>query len=176
MNKGFTLIEIIAVVAIMVLLSAAVSVNWRTGDQSLALDRAAHQLSQDVRGAIEMSMQAKELSPGSSCPVGSIDGYGMFFDAANSSSYLLFADCDGDHQYRPGQDALVQTIRLDDQIRIVSVSPQSSESVLFVPPEPQVFITPMDETGRIQIMLSAKNDSAKTKIIFINARGVVEIQ
>ena len=60
-KNGFSLVEILVVIFIVGLLSSIVFINYQEVRGQLALNRAAHQLLQDLRRAQEMSMSATDL-------------------------------------------------------------------------------------------------------------------
>src|SRR3989338_5009837 len=87
--RGFTIPELLISVFIIVLMTAITFPNWRTGETTLALDRAAHKLSQDIRKATELAQRAQF----SSCATGTIRGYGMYISTGTPTSYTLYVEC-----------------------------------------------------------------------------------
>jgi len=119
-NTGFTLVEILVVTALILLMTTVATFNLRLGEQSLALDRAAHKVSLDVRRAMELTLRAQNLT---GC-VPSFSGYGLYVDEiASRTSYIIFADCNGNNKYEAGLDLIVETISLEEGIEISSIDP-----------------------------------------------------
>lgn len=59
-QRGFTLLEITVVVAVIALLSTIFLANYRGGDKQYALLRASHKLSQDMRTVEEMALSSRK--------------------------------------------------------------------------------------------------------------------
>lgn len=170
--KGFTIPELLVSVFIIVLMTAIAVPSWRAGETTLALDRAAHKLGQDLRKATELAQRAQFFQ----CTTGTISGYGMYFSVTTPTSYILYAECNGDLDYDAGdsEDTVVQTIALENRIHIGSTTPSPSFSVLFVPPVPTVHLKPNDPL-QAQIVLSVMGDPSKFKTITITSKGVIDI-
>lgn len=83
MRKGFTLIEILIIVAISAMLSAIAIVYTSIGRSEVALTVASSQVAQVILRAKELSLATYRVAPGT-C------GYGVLLDIANNS-YSLFA-------------------------------------------------------------------------------------
>ncbi len=167
-NEGFSIIEILAVMAIIVTISGIAIVNWRSGEKQYALQRAASKLSQDIRRAEELAMSTKQFQ--GQVPEG---GYGVFFKVSEKDHYILFADLNNNNHYDPGLDGLVEDIPLEKEIQISQLSPSSPLHITFTPPEPTVTIT--QDASEAQITLSIKTDPTKIKIIKLNKAGLVYI-
>ena len=117
-QRGFTLLEITVVVAVIALLSTIFLANYRGGDKQYALLRASHKLAQDIRAIEEMALSSRktpEIIFGGTFPKG---GYGIYItndplgdyqcSTAPSSNggycIFLFADCDGGRDYDKSSD------------------------------------------------------------------------
>lgn len=175
--KGFTIPELLISVFIIVLMTVIAVPSWRAGETTLALDRAAHKLAQDIRKATELAQRAQSFQ----CATGSIKGYGMYFSSATPISYILYAECNGDKDYDSGVggDTIVPpTITLENRIQIESTIPSSSFSVLFEPPTPLIFIRQpgnSTEFSQAQIRLSIIDDPSRFKVITITTKGIIDI-
>ena len=67
-KMGFTLIELMTVIAVMLIMSGILFVNHREGAKQLALDRSIHKLAQDIRLIQDMAMSSKRHSESSPQP------------------------------------------------------------------------------------------------------------
>ena len=184
-QKGFTLLELTVVIAIVILLSGIVLTNYQVGEREYALLRSAYKLAQDLRTAEKMAMASETLpaSFGGGFPKG---GYGIFFQN-NLYSYILFADCDGDKEYDASGSALncleaspgtpypekIKELSLEEMgIKISSLSPSSPLSITFFPPDPTIKIRPEPADNLAIITLTY---DGKTKTVKINTVGLIEI-
>lgn len=166
-NKGFTLIELLVVTSIIVLFTALVLANYRLGEKQLGLQRAAHQLAQDLRRAQEMALSSQKIN-------GQVPkGYGVYFNKNQAFQYILFADLDGNQQYS-GSSEKKEEKTLEGIVRISQLSPESdSDSALtitFVPPDPTTVFYP--DAATAFITLSAEG----TKTIQVNKAGLIAVE
>ena len=156
------------VIAIISLLTALTLPNWRSGARSLALERSAFKLGQDVRRAEELALRAQAFE----CETGSITGYGVAFDLYNPTTYLLFAECNGDNTYS-SQDSIVDTITLESDTVISSLVPGPQSSVVFIPPTPRIFINP-GGLEELQVQLTTTGGASKS--VTITHKGIIDIE
>lgn len=168
MNKAFTLIELLAVTAIIVLLSAILLPNYKGSGKQLALQRSASKLAQDLRRAQEMAMSAKKVS--GAVPA----GIGIHFDSFWTDYYILFADLNNNHR-RDIVDQDLETIKLESGLKISNLSPASSFSIVFAPPDPVTWINDLVSGAVAQITINI-NGSASNQVIFVNNAGLITIQ
>lgn len=129
-QKGFTLVEITVVIAIIILLSGIVLANYRVGEKEYALLRSVHKLVQDIRRVQAMAMGAVKHS---SCPAGYKYGYGAYLTTAESGHYILFADCDNGEDYDLGEG--VEDIKFETKIKITTLS-GNPLTITFTPSRP----------------------------------------
>lgn len=168
--KGFTIPELLISIFVIVLMTAIVVPSWRAGETTLALDRAAHKLSQDVRKATELAQRAQFFDCGAPKK---ISGYGIYISTATPTSYTLYVECNNNQEYNLGVDAVFQTVTLENKIQITSATP-SPFSVFFVPPVPTITIQP-GNPSQAQVRLSVINDPLKFKDITITTKGIIDI-
>lgn len=186
---GFTIIELLVVVSIILILSAIILANYRAGQKGLALSRAAYKLTQDLRRAQELAMSARDFkgSP-------SQGGYGIYFKLTEPNHYILFADCDKEKDYDTQQQVLncynaynpvtgasfsypelLEDIAIEKDVKIRNLFPISNENTLvitFTPPNPDIFFNPDAAIATITLT----TDDGRTKNIVINKAGLIEIE
>ena len=171
-TRGFTLVELLVVSGIVALLTALVIPGWRAGEGSLAVQRTAAKISQDIRRTIELSLHAKSYD----CEAGAITGYGLYV-TSNSTSYTIFADCNNNQRYDSASDGPVETVSIEGPVNISSAT-NGAFGMVVVPPDPAIYLK--DGSGTTltsaEIVIVAKNNSSLTRTITINQRGVVSIQ
>lgn len=148
--RGFTLVELMVVVFIIVLFSVLALANYRSGQRQFALIKSANELAQNLREAAKRAMitDIKALSEcggrgGGRGPPGSLPqyGYGIHLESA-SSSYFLFLDCDGDGE-KKDDDKILKEFFLASNIQIVKIEPDpplhlQEIDIVFCPPDPKV--------------------------------------
>jgi len=169
---GFTIVELLVVVAVIVFMTGVLLLNWRSGERTLALSRVVHKAGQDVRRVQELALRAQAHN----CAVGSISAYGIFFNQSTPGSYLLFAECNSTNAYESGVggDDVVDTIQLEAGVMIQGVSPGSTVSIVFVPPTPRVFLNPGSPTS-VQIFFQREDGTGTLKTLDVNSKGVIDI-
>jgi len=190
-TKGFTLLELTVVIAIIILLSGIVLTNYRVGEREYALLRSAYKLAQDLR-QVEKMATASETLPSAIFPSDKDNGgfpkggYGIFFQN-NSNSYILFADCDGDKKYDETGAALscaeatsdtpypegIKELFLEEKIKISNLYPSSPFSITFFPPDPVIEIKSGGLSYNSATITLTYDGEIKT--VKINTVGLIEI-
>jgi prepilin-type N-terminal cleavage/methylation domain-containing protein len=94
-HRGFTLVEMIVSVAIFVMLTSVLLFNYNNFNSRLNLDILAHQIAQWNR---DTQVSAMSVRP-SRTSVNSFSGFGLHFDRTTPTSFIYFADLDGDKRY-----------------------------------------------------------------------------
>jgi len=172
-QRGYTIAELMIVVAIIGLLVGLAFIFFRPGEDALALDRAAQKVAQDVRSVAQLALKAESHS----CSFGAggqTSAYGIFFDKEAKTSYELFADCDPRGVYESGTDVLVKILEIEERNIEISVVDPENGWVIFTPPDPAVIFK--NGTPPIIITLSTTTSPIQTRNIVIGAKGVVEVQ
>ena len=168
MKKGFTLIEAVVVISIILILSGMVLLNQRASQAQFALQRSAHKLAQDIRRAKDLAMSTQKFND--EIPEG---GYGIYIKLATSdSSYKIYADLNGNEEWN-ASDGIVETCDLEKKIFIKSVSP-SPLSINFKPPDPEVKISQDATSAIIELAIGSDPDNIKT--ITVNKLGLITIE
>ncbi len=135
--KGFSLVEVMTVIFIILMMTGIVFANYRSGNQQFALELQAYRLAQDLRNAQEMSMSAKEIA--GETPA----GFGVYC-TQGGTSYTIYADTypnpGGNAVYDDTRDYVIQTVEFDRNIYIQTITPDLL-SVNFAPPDPVTTLT-----------------------------------
>lgn len=169
MRKGFTLIEILIVISIIIFLSAVLLIGKSSGEKRLALDRMAYQLAQDLRQTQQMAMGAEEFDCGNAVIT---YNFGIHFKSSWPDYYIIFADCNSNH-IRDGADEDIRTVDLEDGVEIFALFPSSSFSVVFEPPDPRIYIGQSAWNREAEITFSFGSNLKKVKI---NSAGRIEVE
>lgn len=169
---GFTLIEILVVLAIVIIITGIVISNIGLQRQNLALLHSAQKLSLDFRRAQNYAISSKIFrTSGVPC------GWGMHFSgiSSTSTSYIIFADLapsvdcsDRDFLRASNGSEDFETINLEPGIKINSTSGGLTD-VVFTPPEPTVKFT----SDQIEASITLINRNSATSIVTINKNGFI---
>lgn len=94
-KKGFTLMETVIVISVLLILTTAVSLNFRQSTKSSVLERTAEKLKQDLEHVSQMALDTEIYKPLGTIP----DAYGVYFPFLTTQqpivSYNIYAECDG---------------------------------------------------------------------------------
>jgi len=167
---GFTLVEMIVVLAIIIVITGIVTFNISTERQNSALLRSAQKLSLDLRRTQSFALSSKTYkTAGVPC------GWGVHFNEAGSTSYTIFADLASaqdcsNRDFKMASDGSenFEIVNLESGITVNSLSNNLSD-VVFTPPDPMVNFTP-NQTS-VSIVLVNKNGA--TRAININKTGFI---
>ncbi len=165
-QKGFTLTELLVVLAIIGVISTMVFANYRQGEKQFSLQRSSFAVGQNIRNAQNMAMGA--VTVGGSVPT----GYGIYFDISNPGQYVVFAD-EGDGLYG-AEDIDIETFQLEAGVNITNLSPASPLSIVFYPPDPSTVILGNPVTTSCSISLNYDGGLGKT--VSVNKVGLIEVQ
>lgn len=174
MKQGFTLVELLVVMSIILTISLLTFANYRLGEKSFSLEQSAAKLGQDFRKMEESAMSAKEFH--GQIPKG---GYGVYLKKGDSS-YILFADCDLNYQYTSsgtpcegGYSEKVEEVSLGPRLEISSLSSGSVLNVVFTPPTP--FVTISGVANEATATIALKDIPSRYKTVKVNKAGLIEI-
>ena len=173
MKHGFTLVELLVVMSIILTISLLTFANYRLGEKSFSLEQSAAKLGEDFRRMEEMAMSAKEFH--GKIPRG---GYGVYLRTGDSS-YILFADCDLNYQYtgsgapcEGGYPEKLEEVSLGSRLEISSLSSGSALNVVFTPPTPLVTISGTADEATATVSL--KDIPSRSKTVKVNKAGLIE--
>ncbi len=169
-SSGFTLIEIMVVLAIMAIIMGIVIFNIGSQRQNSALLRSAQKLSLDLRRVQNYTLSTKGFKS-----VGIPCGWGVHFNGAGSTSYIIFADLASavncsDRDFIRASDGSedFENANLESGI-IMSGLSSSLSDVVFTPPQGAVTFTPDQATAIITLI----NKNSTTRAISINKFGFI---
>jgi prepilin-type N-terminal cleavage/methylation domain-containing protein len=173
--KGFTLAELMICVTIMSFMMGVMIFNYGSFNDKLALSSAIQEIAISVRQAQTYGLNVKEVTVGG----GQFNAaYGIYFDPSNSpSSYIVFADLNGNKKYDSGGSEAVETVPLRNGIRITDIttsdgchsgSAQRTLHITFLRPNPDADINFVNGGG--SIFCSSK---ANANIVLTSAQGAI---
>ncbi len=174
-------------VALIVIITAVLMVRQSRFDSSTLLRSLSYSVALTVRSAQVYGTSVRVVSGQSGSPA-----YGVYFN--NASSYLLFADNNGNGVYDSGTDTVVQTYQIGSGFQIskfcatpVSGAQQCWQSagggtlswltVYFKRPNPDaLFATDVGGTyNAAYIQISATNDTTNTHSITVSSTGQIAV-
>jgi len=183
-QKGFTLIEMITVLAIFMLISGVVIFNYGKFRNDTILTNMAYEVALSIREAQIYGVSARTAESGNT-PSFEIP-YGIYLKEG-SNQYYLFADIVEDSKFSgdtcsdPMGDTCVTPYTLQRGVLIsdIDISTDSSScdlknsvSVLFKRPNPEPIITPgganVDDISFVQITLTAPDGVTKRYVAIYN--------
>lgn len=181
-KNGFSFIESMIVVTVMLILMAGVFVNYRQGQNNMNLQRTSYKIANTLRKTETMvGIVDSKCCPSGVCVAGYKYGYGIVFDrtAANNKKYTLFADCDGNGKYDGSTtDHFLETVDLETNIVINQINGGGVDklNVVFLPPEPRASLIPDSgaplATASVQITISGFSG---VRVIRINKVGMIDL-
>lgn len=187
-KRAFSVIEMIVTMTIILILTTIVLVGYRKGGQQLALNRAAHKLTQDIRRAQELAMSSTPFEDGASSLVPF--GYGIFFTISEEKSYSLFADVNGNKYFDTGEQ-VGEPIAFEEGIEISDLQKAAGEgggnltevAIVFHPPDPEIFffwkpgMSIVNIPGnKVSVIIKSADDSLGTRRISVNKAGLVDLE
>ena len=169
--KGFTLVELLVVMAIILVLTLLAVPNYRLGEKLFLLEQSSVQLAQNLRRAESLGMSAKEFH--GMIPRG---GYGIYA-VAGEEKYIIFADCDQNYQYTltsvcNGFSEKVEEIQLGSGVQIAGLLPVSPLTIVFTAPRPTVTFS--GPGTQATLILALSRDLSKIRTVQVNQAGLIE--
>ena len=167
-NKGFTLLELLVVISLIITFSALILPRYKKGEQLFAMQRSAHKLAQDIGRAREMAISAKEFKE--EIPKG---GWGVYLTPA-TSTYILFADCNENKKYDDKWETM-EEIFLERGVEVSEIFPieHSALTIIFKGPDPVVFINGKKNIASAFTIIAINGFSRTVKV---NKAGLIEIE
>jgi len=176
-KNGFTLFELLIVMAIISIMSAVVISGYSNYKNTKALPLGEKQIINDIR-----NIQGKTyniLKTNGNFPRG---GYGIRF-SKNSDNYIIFADdaippvlpnkiCDGGEK--------IETVELSGNIKVSNLKKNGSDvagpvDIVFQPPYGKIFIDGSEKSGGSFIKLEIEiTNGINTRIIEVNSSRMIK--
>jgi len=168
-KSGFTLVELLVSIAILMIMSSMVLVDYNISGRNSALLLEAHKFAGDARRAQNMAIGSSELESTGSVPIG---GWGIYI--LNDHTYYIFAD-NGNEEYDVG-DIIFETIILENNVVFSSTS--VNKDIVYLPPDPRTFIngktiTNTSQDSEITIVFASV---AGIKNVYLNDLGLIDIE
>jgi len=142
-RRGFTMVEVVIMLGIIVIVSAVVLANFPGVSASINLQRSVQQLALWFRQAQNQALAVRQVQG----PFGPVvpPGVGVYISTADPTHYIIFADIcpsapNNNKIYDAGCDIVIETVGLERGVRIMELTDedaqnQSAVSVVFTVPE-----------------------------------------
>jgi prepilin-type N-terminal cleavage/methylation domain-containing protein len=174
--KGFTLIEVLVVVAMTAILSGIVLTYNSSGRHQLILMIESSKLAQFIAKSKSYAISTYAQTP-APC------GYGMHIDYTTADRYIFFSYSAADCQTITFIDTTsagyreLSSVSLPPQLKFLSISGgiEAVRDILFVPPEPATLIWTGDPATRVDsadIILSSV-DGLTERRVSVNSAGQI---
>jgi prepilin-type N-terminal cleavage/methylation domain-containing protein len=172
MNKGFTLIESLTVIAILALMTSFLILYNRTGERQIVLLREKANL-------ISTVLKAKNLALGGFIrePLGEVVcGYGVHFEDDKYFIYRdLAVDCNASDMRYTADNPKELFGDIIEILPVVSLKIDEVSDILFAPPTPDVFFDGSEALLEKNIILSDIDNTTEV-VININNAGQISTQ
>ncbi len=161
-KQGFTLIEIITVVAIIVIISGATFYNFQINKKAV-LEAAANDLIANVKRVQQMSMGINQVGVDETqdCPAGKCVFGFHFGDALNSQTtqFIIFIDKSDplNYEYDAGIDKVLKVIEVPKEIHAITVD---ATDIAFESPYGKGIIADENIDGTCSFLMTSKNHAA----------------
>lgn len=141
-RAGFTLIEMLIVMAIVALISGALILNFRESSRTKnTLQRGSLFIASSVRQAQVMSSASTKFSGQTPC------GYGFHYDSSQAMPIIFFRqktgqNCSQSRLFNPSIDIEHSKARMPDSI--LEIKAPIFKDIYFQPPDPKTYINNVD--------------------------------
>ena len=164
-QAGFTLVEMLVTISIFIIIFTLVSVNFRRGERLESFRLATQQLASNLRQAQTLALTGIGGEESMS------QAYGVYFNLDNPDQYITFSDDNGNYLYNQGEDEIIETIILPEEITLSVLPNDGPLTIVFEPPKSTVYIHDgQDFVQTAEIRLS--REYYDTKVGVINLNGI----
>jgi prepilin-type N-terminal cleavage/methylation domain-containing protein len=184
LTTGFTMAELLMVLAIIGVLTAMVVAQYRDFDSTTVLRNLAYEVALSIREAQVMTISASNLGGGGVFLNQGQNSYGVSFDA-NSQVYTIFNDLDADDVYDAPSE-LVKLITISQSASISSIREKrsddsvvavSSASVTFDRPHlDTAFTTASGSSAIVELLIQVTTQRGGSRIVHITKAGRVSVE
>ena|SRR3989344_3170018 len=178
LSAGFTLVEVVITVAIIVLITSVLFGNFGRFTTNAEFDNLATDIVLSIREAQVYGTSVREGTNEFN------NAYGLHIDRL-SSKYIIFAD-DGDSIYtNTGSDSILSETQLKTNFSIIDISTGAEDSLVsgqtvldlvFLRPSPDAQIRSTPAGGPFEYAtVTIQNPAGKQKVIEIGSTGQVTV-
>lgn len=170
--KGFSLIEMLVSLAIMVLVFGIVYPRYRDMGDKSALLSASYEMSQRLREAQELALSSEKVGEGLSAEVP--DGYGLYLDLGTPDRYIIYSDLNNNQEFDEGE-AVGDPVEFGENVVLDSMEGYETASVNFSPPAPETTITvdSAQNLSSVGIVISIRE---LERSVIVNKAGLIYVE
>ncbi len=176
-NQGFSLVELLVSIAILVIVSGLVFFNQSGFNNNVLLENLTYEVSLTIRQAQSYGLQSKESNSGDFEA-----GFGVYFDLSSNDNMILYADNNKNYIYNSGSDTIIDTLKMKNSNiieRLCVGSPCVDTNVLdisFVRPNPTAYINTSIITNEDIAEIYIKSAQLQERRIVVNKIGQISIE
>ena len=168
------MIEVLAAIFIIGILSAVILLNYRVGQVEAQLTRAAAAFETEIRKAQNLAISSPEFGGTIPC------GYGIYY--TDNRNFSIYAgqlggapNCNAsNHNFQSGTDSVYQNLKIIEQGVIFK---NSFSDIFFEPPDPATYINNSKAVGvSTTVELCLETDLTKCRNLTIDTAGRISIQ
>lgn len=165
-QRGFTVIELLAVMFIIGLLSILTLAGYRNGQKKYILSQDSQCLMSSLRNAQNMAMGGIDIS-------GNYYGYGVYAEKGDSF-YIIYADKNNNSSFQPSDDVAEVVNLLSEEVKIKSISPLANKiDIFFGSPDPTTYINGDSAAGVSGTITLELSGSSLNKTITVTTAGLI---
>ena len=183
--KGFTMIEVVVMVAIVTAISSVVLFSFAGLNESGALNRSVRELALNIRKAQNSSLVVTEQMIGSPAVATLPPAVGVEL-TINQSAYKIFADLDSptprDFKYSGSSEKIGEDEAFQKNVRVLELNTPSGNqarvNIIFTAPEASMVITQADGVAvgnKVDIKIEAPT-TRQTKTITVRTSGQITVK
>jgi len=175
-QKGFTLVEILVVTAVIAIISSIMIVNWRKNEGQYQLQRAAQEIAQTIRKAQDYALSGNRMfwSPTGEWVVPRY--YGVHFERDNPT-FFIYGDWIGNEGYQNPEDIQETYVTLETGIQFDSFGGGNTLDIMFNLPDGITSFSKSGDYVTITIKRTGKTcPSVYCRNIIVRKTGEVVIQ
>ena len=189
LSEGFTIIELMVSIAIMVVILSVILVNYKKFDSGIVMTNLSYDIALSIRTAQTYGVSTKGANGAFDKP------YGIHFDTTlPANSYTLFADLNANGVYDDSSEGSIATkynlrgayyikkVCWLDNVLTPKCSPENGNSVdiTFKRPDPDAKLkfNSADQIGlsAVEIYLGSNQDAKAEKVITVRPTGQISVK
>lgn len=119
-KRGFTIVELIVVMSIVIIISGVVIAKYQTFNSSYLLGVIAQEMAVTIRLSQTYGISVKGYTSDNGVTY-QFPNYGIHVDISNNDEMILFVDIDGTAGYSQANDAIIETYKIPTEYFIKKI-------------------------------------------------------